>query len=116
MQLANSKSAQPFDNWQRCCWKLGKKTGTKGVFFFFSSSAMLSHDACEGRCRPPWLHLRVAPPAPTTWHLGDALQAAEAEATSVAMATPKKEQEFNYFFFSQSKATCLKKNRTFLFG
>lgn len=52
---------------------------------------MLSHNACEGRCWPPWLQLPVAPPVPTTWYLGDALQAAEAGAASVAMATPQKE-------------------------
>lgn len=49
----------------------------------------LSHDACEGRCTPP------------TWYPGDALQAAEAGAASVAMATPKKELGVYFFFLSK---------------
>lgn len=53
--------------------------------------------------------------APPTRYPGDALQAAEAGAASVAMATPKKELGVNFFSF-QSKATCLKKNLTFHFG
>lgn len=38
MPLTISKSAQPFDNYQCCCWELGKKKGEKrgfGVFFQF---------------------------------------------------------------------------------
>lgn len=48
----------------------------------------------------PTLCLCTAPPAPTAWHPGDALQAAQAGAASVAMATPKKDQRVFFLLHS----------------
>lgn len=42
----------------------------------------------------------AAPPCVlTTWYPDDALHTAEAKATSVAIATQNRSQDFNFFFF-----------------